>query len=275
MRLEILRVIRKTLREASAEDTILIHYSGHGKPDRDGSLHFIAADSYIEDLPDTSVRANDVHKAARESYCRAIILLLDCCYAGAIGQAMNAGIKGETADLLQQQLRLTAQNAKGLFILTSSTAWQTSEEAENERNGRVMGRFTRAVVECLTAVPSGFREEILFSDLATHVANAFKGQDVREFRADAQGDLIIARAPRPVFHPLADVTGGEAFDGRHFETLLDIGPDIQPRAVTATKATPARPIGTPQERAASLPSSPTQASSHAPSTRPAPASSRA
>jgi uncharacterized caspase-like protein len=82
MRLEILRVIRKTLREASAEDTILIHYSGHGKPDRDGSLHFIAADSYIEDLPDTSVRANDVHKAARESYCRAIILLLDCCYAG-------------------------------------------------------------------------------------------------------------------------------------------------------------------------------------------------
>jgi uncharacterized caspase-like protein len=204
-RLEILRVIRKTLREASAEDTILIHDSGHGKPDRDGSLHFIAADSYIE--ADTSVRANDVHKAARESYCRAIILLLDCCYAGAIGQAMNAGIKGETADLLQQQIRLTAQNAKGLFILTSSTAWQTSEEAENERNGRVMGRFTRAVVECLTAVPSGFREEILFSDLATHVANAFKGQDVREFRADAQGDPIIARAPRPVFHPLAEVIG--------------------------------------------------------------------
>jgi transposase len=32
-----------------------------------------------------------------------------------------------------------------------------------------------------------------------------------------------------------DLTGGEAFDGRHFETLLDIGPHIQPRAVICDK----------------------------------------
>ena len=31
------------------------------------------------------------------------------------------------------------------------------------------------------------------------------------------------------------MTGGEAFDGRHFETLLDIGPDIQPRAAICDK----------------------------------------
>ena len=39
-------------------------------------------------------------------------------------------------------------------------------------------------------------------------------------KSDASGDIIAF-----------DLTGGEAFDGRHFETLLDIGPDIQPRAV--------------------------------------------
>ena len=38
-------------------------------------------------------------------------------------------------------------------------------------------------------------------------------------KSDASGDIIAF-----------DLTGGEAFDGRHFETLLDIGPDIQPRA---------------------------------------------
>ena len=32
-----------------------------------------------------------------------------------------------------------------------------------------------------------------------------------------------------------DLTGGEASDGRHFETLLDIGPDIRPRAVICDK----------------------------------------
>ena len=38
-------------------------------------------------------------------------------------------------------------------------------------------------------------------------------------KSDASGDIIAF-----------DLTGGEASDGRHFETLLDIGPDIQPRA---------------------------------------------
>ena len=33
-------------------------------------------------------------------------------------------------------------------------------------------------------------------------------------KSDASGDIIAF-----------DLTGGEAFDGRHFETLLDIGPD--------------------------------------------------
>ena len=43
-------------------------------------------------------------------------------------------------------------------------------------------------------------------------------------KSDASGDIIAF-----------DLTGGEASDGRHFETLLDIGPDIQPRAVICDK----------------------------------------
>jgi transposase len=43
-------------------------------------------------------------------------------------------------------------------------------------------------------------------------------------KSDASGDIIAF-----------DLTAGEASDGRHFETLLDIGPDIQPRAVICDK----------------------------------------
>ncbi|WP_237479527.1 IS5 family transposase [Lichenibacterium dinghuense] len=43
-------------------------------------------------------------------------------------------------------------------------------------------------------------------------------------KSDASGDIIAF-----------DLTGGEASDGRHFETLLDIGPDLQPRAVICDK----------------------------------------
>jgi ligand-binding sensor domain-containing protein len=59
-----------------------------------------------------------------------------------------------------------------------------------------MGRFTRAVIERLTAAASPeLREEVRFSDLAQHVAASFKGQDAREVRADAQGDPLIAHLP--------------------------------------------------------------------------------
>jgi transposase len=43
-------------------------------------------------------------------------------------------------------------------------------------------------------------------------------------KADAAGAIIAF-----------DLTGGEASDARHFETLLDIGPDIKPRAVICDK----------------------------------------
>jgi transposase len=43
-------------------------------------------------------------------------------------------------------------------------------------------------------------------------------------KSDASGDIIAF-----------DLTGGEASDARHFETLLDIGPDIQPRAAICDK----------------------------------------
>ncbi|MBU3887657.1 transposase [Methylosinus sporium] len=43
-------------------------------------------------------------------------------------------------------------------------------------------------------------------------------------KADASGTIIGF-----------DLTGGEASDTRHFETLLDIGPDMKPRAVVCDK----------------------------------------
>ena len=43
-------------------------------------------------------------------------------------------------------------------------------------------------------------------------------------KSDASGDIIAF-----------DLTGGEASDARHFNILLDIGPDIQPRAVIGDK----------------------------------------
>ncbi|MGB8843545.1 MAG: formylglycine-generating enzyme family protein, partial [Aliidongia sp.] len=161
-------------------------------------MHLVACDSTIADFVDTAVRAADIFDETRHSPCRAVILLLDCCHAGAIGQEMNVGNRGEAVALEDDQLRRAVAAAEGLFILASSSPWQSSQEAEDEPGGQVMGRFTRAIVECLEAEQGG--EAVLFSDLARHVTHAFDGQDTREFRADAQGDPLIARL-RPQMTP--------------------------------------------------------------------------
>lgn len=55
-----------------------------------------------------------------------------------------------------------------------------------------------------------------------------------------------------------DLTGGEASDGRHFETLMNIGPDIAPRAIVADKGYASKANRPPQERVALPRSSPTR-----------------
>ena len=69
-------------------------------------------------------------------------------------------------------------------------------------------------------------------------AGAKGGQEGRSARAVAwrlhhEDPRKIGRLRKDII--AFDLTGGEAFDGRHFETLLDIGPDIQPRAVICDK----------------------------------------
>ena len=69
--------------------------------------------------------------------------------------------------------------------------------------------------------------EAFFDTLASMSSTAHHHSDVRldhRARACVGGDIIAF-----------DLTKGEASDGRHFETLLDIGPDIQPRAAICDK----------------------------------------
>ena len=91
-------------------------------------------------------------------------------------------------------------------------------------------------------------------------------------KSDASGDIIAF-----------DLTGGEAPDGAHFETLLDIGPDIQPRAAIGDKGYSSKANARRRESAGIAPVIPHKANEKEQagllptrrSTKPAPASSRA
>ena len=101
--------------------------------------------------------------------------------------------------------------------------------------------------------------------------NASKVRIASISKSDASGNIIAF-----------DLTGGEAFDGRHLETLLDIGPDIQPRAVICDKGYASKANRDTARKRRIAPVIPHKANERdkpaffaAPSTRPARASSRA
>ena len=77
------------------------------------------------------------------------------------------------------------------------------------------------------------------STVCARMCRRLEQRGARRARARAVAWRLHHENPRKIgrlrgYHRLRP-DGGEAFDGRHFETLLDIGPDIQPRAVICDK----------------------------------------
>jgi hypothetical protein len=79
VRLEIARMCNRL----SEADTLLIYYSGNGVTGRDGCLYLTVHDSDFDCPEATGLDAEFILSQLRNSRCRQIILIVDCCYAGA------------------------------------------------------------------------------------------------------------------------------------------------------------------------------------------------
>jgi hypothetical protein len=107
-------------------DVVLLHFSGHGTVNNlDGYLVTQDAARY-----DEGVAMSDVLKIANDSPATAVVILLDCCYSGNLG---NPPAVDNTRALLRE----------GVSILTASRGDQPSVEAGGG------GLFTSLVVDAL------------------------------------------------------------------------------------------------------------------------------
>lgn len=89
--LQVRREIARVCTEASEADTLLIYYSGNGTIGLDGCLYLTVADSDTDYPAATALDAEFILSQLRNSMCRRIILVVDCCGAGAFF-AHNRGI---------------------------------------------------------------------------------------------------------------------------------------------------------------------------------------
>lgn len=193
---EVLPDLAQALHDAAPGDFFLVYYSGHGKLDRQGRLCLATADTRQGALLATSIPALHLRDLVEQSKCDQVVMLLDCCYSGAV----EDGLRGDVDSAL-----CTVEDARGFYIMTASTGLQAARETEVEPGGATMGRFTAALVHGIESGAADLERKgkILLSDLRYHLGRAVKGQTPQFFDRKAVGDPLISLSPSTAM-PLLD-----------------------------------------------------------------------
>lgn len=127
------------------DDLLLFYFSGHGIKDENGRLYLATRvtrkDGSGRLIKPSSVASAYLHESINESRSQHQVIILDCCYSGAIAQGMM--VKDDGTVNLKDYL-----GGKGRAILTSSTSTEYSFGSEivgHDNDG--LSIYTRYLVE--------------------------------------------------------------------------------------------------------------------------------
>ncbi|MDP9848795.1 hypothetical protein J2853_008006 [Streptosporangium lutulentum] len=276
--------------DRSPNDLLLVHFSCHGVKDESGDLYFATVNTKLSRLSATAVAADFVNRLMNRSRSRRIVLLLDCCYAGAFERGMTA--RADTTVGIGEQF-----GGRGRAVITASSAMEYAFEGDQPLGAFDVAPsvFTGALVEGLTSGEADRDQDgwvtldELYDYIFDKVREATPHQTPGKWTFGVQGDLRIARRGRPVTtpvqlppelrqaidHPLASIRGavvkelqrlmagdhpGLALSARlNLQRLADDDSRIvaaAARAVLGIEARPAGPVPPRLEPSASVDATP-------------------
>ena len=179
------RALGRFFGTATRDDVLLVYFSGHGKLDQSGRLHLCMQDTDSTDLLSTAVSSARINEFADASRARNVVIVLDCCHAGAFrGADLGEAVAGP-----------------GRYVLTSCRGTQLANDATVE-NGTSF--FTQHLVEGLVyaAADQDGDGYVTFSDLYAYVDRRLReaGKQIPQRRVDGDGDLPLAKRPLPAIN---------------------------------------------------------------------------
>ncbi|MEH2448373.1 MAG: caspase family protein [Nostoc sp.] len=138
-RQEVEDAIYRLFANRQREDLLLFYFSGHGIKDENGKLYLSNCNTRKENgrlVKHLALAASVLNENMNESKSERQVVILDCCFSGAIARDMTP--RDDSTVNLQEEL-----GGKGRAILTSSTSTQYSFEQE----GSELSVYTRYLVE--------------------------------------------------------------------------------------------------------------------------------
>ena len=192
--------------ESRTDDVLLMHYSGHGLKSDSGELFFAASNTLPNRLGSTAVSADFVQRCMRDSRSRSIVLLLDCCYAGAFPQGVKVRAIGDVhvLDSFPQE----KSGGRGRAVITASNAMEYAFEGDQlaDDQHRRPSLFTTALVEGLATGDADQDEDgwVALNELYDYVLDKVHDQNPHQTpsrQVDLEGELYLARSRRRRIRP--------------------------------------------------------------------------
>ena len=177
-----IRALGRFFATADRDDVLLVYFSGHGKLDQSGRLHLCMQDTESTDLLSTAVSSARINEFADASRARNVVIVLDCCYAG----AFRGGDLGD------------AVAGPGRYVLASCRGTQLANDATVD-NGTSF--FTQHLIDGLLGAAADHDGDgyVRFSDLYAYVDRRLReaGKQIPQRRVDGDGDVRLAKRPQP------------------------------------------------------------------------------
>lgn len=166
----ILKELTWLANSAGRGDTAIVFFSGHGgrSSGADNQAYFCPVEASLPNLEQTCVTSAELSGALRAIKSERLIVMLDTCYSGGIGEPRRRGV-GVPAALNSQDVSALIEGA-GRVILAASRPDEPAWELSGMRNGL----FTNYVLRALRGEAARADGSIWASDIFSYVSRGVR-----------------------------------------------------------------------------------------------------
>ena len=166
-RADVLSAFDGVAESAGPEAMVVIYFSGHGyqitSSGRSKSFHLLTNGYSLNDLSDTTISGNELTAKLRAIQAKKLLVLLDCCHAGGIGQPKDPDVTLSKSPLPLHAGNILSQGS-GRVILASSRGDELSYTSTP------YSQFTLALLEALAGAGAAERDgDARVLDMAMYV----------------------------------------------------------------------------------------------------------
>ncbi len=167
---------------AEPDDFLFTYVSCHGRKDRSGRLYLTTIDTDPDRLPPTALAADYIRAQLDECEAHQVVLVLDCCHAGAFG--------------LDPRQRANSDR----IVLLACGASEYAHEGEQDRTGTGPSLFARAFFEGIETGGADTDDNgwITVREAFDYAVRSLRESGARQtpqMRTGTTGDLMLCRAP--------------------------------------------------------------------------------